>query len=258
MNPFKRRSLIQDLLSSETMMEVRALAEALGVSEASIRRDLAFLEKQGLLQRVRGGAVLALEAEGGRPFAMKVKLHAEEKRRIGQKVAEMIRPGEYVVLDSGSTVVEVARYLQADPRKGEGKITVITGSLPVIQLLAHRPDVEVVIIGGLFYPQYETVVGPQATAFLQDLNADKFIMATDGITFERGYTTNHPLEAELMRAMDRISSETIVVADSSKVGRSGFVSVLPVDGVDALVTDSGVPADFVREMEELGVRVTVV
>ena len=189
---------------------------------------------------------------------MKVRLHAEEKRRIGQTVAEMIRPGEYVVLDSGSTVVEVARYLQADPRKGEGKITVITGSLPVIQLLAHRPDVEVVIIGGLFYPQYETVVGPQATAFLQDLNADKFIMATDGITFERGYTTNHPLEAELMRAMDRISSETIVVADSSKIGRSGFVSVLPVDGVDALVTDSGAPVDFVREMEELGVRVTLV
>mgnify|MGYP005863902319 CR=1 FL=1 len=255
MSAFQRRALIQDLLAKNTLIEVRELSETLGASETSIRRDLAFLERQGFLSRVHGGAVLAESGEGGRPFALKVQLHAEEKRRIGRRVAELVQPGDHVILDSGSTVVEVARHLQADGARREGRVTVITGSLPVIQMLGHRPGFDIVIIGGLFFPEYEMVVGPQATAFLRDLNADKFIMAADGVTFERGYTTNHPLEAELMREMARVSRETIVVADSSKIGRSGFVSVLPARSVQYLVTDSSAPEGFVRQVEELGVRV---
>ena len=258
MNAFERRNAVKELISKNTMMQVRALSKALGVSEVSIRRDLAFLEEQGFLYRIHGGAVLAENREGGRPFALKVKMHAEEKRRIGERTARLILPGERVILDSGSTVLAVARHLQGDPARGaNGVITVITGSLPVIELLAHRPGLRVLIIGGVFSPESEMVYGPQATAFLQDLNADKYIMAADGLTLERGITANHPLEAELMREMARISREVILVADSSKIGHSGFVSVLPADRIHCLITDAGAPEDFVKRIEELGVRVLI-
>jgi DeoR family transcriptional regulator of aga operon len=257
MNAFERRAEIHELLRKNTMMQVHALSEALQVSEVSVRRDLAFLERQGFLNRIHGGAMLVDPTQGSQPFSLKVKLRADEKRRIGQKVAGLLRPGEHVILDSGSTVLEVARHLQAEPLRSGGKIKVITGSLPVIQLLSRRTGLDVVIVGGLFFPEYQTVLGPQATAFLRDLNADKFVMAADGLTIERGYTTDHPLEAELMREMSRAARETIVVADSSKIGRSGFVTVLPAGGVQCLVTDSDAPEAFIRQVEELGVRVLI-
>jgi len=256
-NAFGRRRAIQDMLANSMMIEVRALSEVLGVSEVSVRRDLAFLERQGFLRRVRGGAIVGESHDGARPFAVKASLHAEEKRRIGNRTAELLAGSNHIILDSGTTVLEVARHLKVPAAAAGGKITVITGSLPVIHLLGHRPGFEVYIIGGLLLPEYETVAGPRATSSLRDLNAGTTILAADGLSIERGITIDNPFEADLEREMVRVARETILVADSSKIGRSGFVSVLPLSQIHALVTDSGAPEDFLKQIEEMGIRVYI-
>ena len=257
MYAFERRRAIQDMLAKSTMIEVRALSEVLGVSEVSVRRDLLFLERQGFLRRVRGGAIVGDSRDGARPFAVKASLHAEEKRRIGSKAAELLAGSNHIILDSGTTVLEVARHLKSPAASTGGKITVITGSLPVIHLLGYRPGFEVYIIGGLLLPEFETVAGAQAASSLRGFNASTTILAADGISIERGITINNPLEADVEREMVRIARETILVADSSKIGRSGFVSVLPLSQIHALVTDSGAPEDFLKQLEEMGIRVYI-
>ena len=257
MNVLDRRNAIKQLLSQNNVMQVRMLSQATGVSEVSVRRDLKFLEREGVLNRVHGGAILVEEQDGGRPFAQKVKLHAEEKRAIGCKAAAMVQPGEHLILDSGSTVLEVARHLRPDLTRVDGRITVITESLPIVQALGHRRGFDVIITSGLYYPQYETFLGPQAIQFLTDVNVDKFIVAADGVTIERGITADHPLEAELMQAMAAAAAEVILVADSSKIGCRGFVTALPMNRVHRFVTDPGIPDVFAKQLEEIGVQLVI-
>jgi len=255
LNAFERRDAIKDMIAQRSEVDVHTLAKLLQTSEVTIRRDLALLEGEGVLRRVRGGALVAESGGSGQSFILKRKLNAEQKRRIGRTAAGLIRPGERLILDSGTTVLEVARQLISDTGHGQDVITVITNSLPVVQLLGHRQGFEVIVIGGQFLSKYEAVAGPQATHFLQDFKVDKFIMAADGLSLEHGATADHPLEAELMRAMAACAREIVLVADSSKIGHVGFVTVLPLGRIHCLVTDTGAPEEFVREAQALGMRV---
>lgn len=242
-------------MAQGTPLNVRDLARTLKTSEVTIRRDLAELEREGMLRRVRGGAVSAESAGSGHAFASKRRLSAEQKRRIGHLAASLVHPGERLILDTGSTVLEVARQLDTDVEHGDDGLTVITNSLPVVQVLGYRRGFEVIVIGGQFLPRYEAIVGPQATRFLQGFTVDKFFMAADGVSVEHGATTDHPLEAELMQAMAACAREIVLVADSSKIGHGGFVTVLPLARIHRLITDTAAPPDFVAKAEALGVNV---
>jgi DeoR family transcriptional regulator, aga operon transcriptional repressor len=257
MNAFERRKVIRELLSEKGMMEVCDLSQALQVSEVSVRRDLAFLEEQGFLSRIHGGAVLADGGSGGRAYALKVQLHTEEKQRIGKRAAELVQAGDHVILDSGSTMFEVARCLHANPSHPSDHITVVARSLPIIDLLGHRQGVKVVVLGGMFLPRYEMVGGPLALRFLQDLRVDKCFFGIDAVSIERGLMSDDPHDADLMQAMASAAREVILVVDSSKIGQQGFVSVLPIDRIHCLVTDAGAPDDFVRELKERNISVQI-
>jgi DeoR family fructose operon transcriptional repressor len=250
----RRRSQIISELGHARTLKVTNLSEALGVSEVSIRRDLQILEDMGLLKRVHGGAVAIPDSEA---YSSRWYENLEKKERIGRAAAEMVQRGDRLIIDSGTSPLQVARHLSAE-LVTLGTLTVITASMPIVREVGSHPGIHLILLGGVYLPAYDLVVGPQTIDNLKDLHADKLFLGTDGLTFSQGITTANVLEAEVDRAMVNASSEVIVVSDSSKIGVIGLVTIMPLTRIDKLVTDSGAPADFVVELREQGVEVVLV
>jgi DeoR family transcriptional regulator, aga operon transcriptional repressor len=253
-NADKRREIITQQLARENVVRVAQLSRSFGVSEVSIRRDLERLERQGLLQRVHGGAVAMAVGSGAAELASAQSFHVDEKRRIGQAAAALVRPGERVIFDSGTTVLEVARSLSTDQARSSN-LTAITSSLPIVQELGHRPWVNLLLLGGIYLPEYRVVAGPQAVENLRGLHADKMFLGTDGLTLDHGLTTANVLEAEVDRAMVRAADQIIIVADSSKIGCAGLTTIIPLDEAHVLITDRGAPEGFLDQLRSLGIQV---
>ena len=252
----KRREMIVEQLARENVVRVAQLSETFGISEVSIRRDLEHLERKALLQRVHGGAVGVAAAAGGEQTPAATP-QLEEKRRIGRAAADLIRPGERVLFDSGTTVLEVARALGGDPPRA-GSLTAITCSLPIVQELGRHRWVHMLLLGGIYLSDRRLVTGPQAIESLNNLHADKMFLGADGLTLSHGVTTATVLEAEVDRAMIRAADEVILVADSSKVGGIGLATILPLERVHKLITDTRAPAWFVESLRDAGVEVRLV
>lgn len=248
----KRRSSILEVLSSRQVVRVAELSQRLGVSEVSIRRDLQALEELGLLKRVHGGAVALPKSQ-----LPPTDPDREKKERIGRAAAALVQPGERIIFDSGSTPLQVARSLSPE-LLASGNLTVITAYLPVVAELGRHPGVHLILLGGIYVPQAQILVGPQTIEQLRSLHADKMFLGSDGMTLTQGFTTANVLEAEVDRAMVQASSEVIVVSASSKVGKIGLATILPIEGVDKLITDSDAPPDFVAALRERGVEVILV
>ena len=253
----ERRAAIVEWISKQQTVRVSDLSEELGISEVTIRRDLKFLEGAGVLRRTHGGAVSVPNTIAHRSHASKMQIRIAEKERIGQAAADMIRDGDRVVLDSGTTVLQVARHISMDILN-TGRLTVITGSVPIISELGHWKGVHLIVVGGIYLPADEVLIGPQAIASLNGLHADKMFCGADGLSFSNGLTTSNLLEAEVDRAMVAASGEVIAVADSSKIGRIGLATIVPLNRLTRLITDTGAPGDFVAELRAQGVDVILV
>jgi DeoR/GlpR family transcriptional regulator of sugar metabolism len=254
----KRRHAILEELAQQQAVRVTELSQTFGVSEVSVRRDLSHLERQGFLRRIHGGAVSVSTARAHLSQAMSgSSAHAAEKASIGRAAAELVHPGERLLFDSGTTVLEVARQLPLDLRES-GNLTVITSSLPIVRELGPCKGIHLILLGGVFLPQYEVVVGPQTIAQLRGFHADKLFLGADGLTFAKGVTTANVLEAEVDRAAIAAASQVIIVADSSKIGLIGLTTIMPLDEVKKLITDGGAPAEFVGELRRQGVEVILV
>jgi DeoR family transcriptional regulator, fructose operon transcriptional repressor len=249
----RRRELIAQQLRREHVVYVAELSRCFGVSEVSIRRDLEQMARRGLLERVHGGAVAVLASGTGELPPAPIP-HLDEKRRIGRAAAALVRPGDRVLFDSGTTVLEVARALSND-LVTTGNLTAITCSLPIVQELGHRQGIHLLLLGGIYLPEYRVVVGPQTVENLRGLHADKVFLGTDGLTLDHGVTTANVLEAEVDRAMVRAAAQVIVVADASKIGYVGLTSISLLSKIDVLVTDQGAPDDFLAKLRQIGVRV---
>jgi DeoR family transcriptional regulator, aga operon transcriptional repressor len=252
----KRRETIIEQLARENVVRVAELSQAFGISEVSIRRDLERLERKGLLQRVHGGAVV-VAAGGGAGDHTSAVPHLDEKRRIGRAAAELVEPGDRILFDSGTTVLEVARALASDPVRA-GSLTTITCSLPIVGELGHHRWIHLLLLGGIYLPEHRLVTGPQTIEALRTLHADKMFLGADGMTLSHGVTTATVLEAEVDRAMIQAADQVILVADSSKVGGIGLTTILPLERVHKLITDEGAPAAFVKALREAGVEVILV
>ena len=252
----RRRQILEDLRRSQ-VVRIAALKDQFHVSEVSIRRDLDHLETLGFLTRFRGGAVVSSCGAMHRPFAARLHKHLDEKERIGRAAAQLIAQGERLIFDSGTTLVHVARSIPRELLEA-ANLTVITASMPVVQELGAFKGTHLIVLGGIYLSDLMCAVGPQALNSLKDLNADKFFLGTDGATFSHGFTAANLLETEVCQAMIEISTEVIVVTDSSKIGLKGLTTIAPLAKVDRLITDLNAPSDFVEALRREGVDVMLV
>jgi DeoR family transcriptional regulator of aga operon len=230
----ERLGEIVDRVSERGSVDVAQFAKEFGVSAATIRRDLQTLHGQGLLRRTHGGA-LPNPAGLELPLRYKSSRQHRQKRAIGTAAAALVRDGDVVGMTGGTTATEVARAL-ADRRD----ITVVTNALNIAAELVPRPNVRLVVIGGnARHASYE-LVGPAAETMIAQYNLDVTFVGADGFTVGEGCTTHDEMEAHTDLAFIRQSRRTVVIVDSTKIGKVTFARICSIDDVDTLVTDSGI------------------
>ncbi|RZS90902.1 DeoR family transcriptional regulator [Motilibacter rhizosphaerae] len=247
----ERLSAILDQVSASGSVDVVALADAMGVSGATIRRDLQSLSASRLLVRTHGGA-LANEVGEELPVRVKAAQRQPEKRRIGQAAAALVEDGAVIGLSGGSTSMELARSL--GERRG---ITVVTNAINIAAELAGRPGLRLVVVGGIVRQSFE-MVGPAAEAMLANYHLDIAFIGVDGLSPEEGCTTHDEMEAQTDRAFVHRAHRTVVIADSSKIGRVTFARISPLSGVHDVVTDRAADPEQLRRLKEAGVQVVTV
>lgn len=253
----ERRSQIAQMVQENGKVIVADLVSQFKVTETSIRRDLTLLEQGGRLKRIHGGAIPIPGSSRTDSFADKKELHIKAKERIGKVAAELIRPKDVVLLDSGTTTLQVVRHVPSALRNSS-MLTLVTNSQPIAQEVLTWPSPNLTILGGLYLPDYQATVGPQTLAQLQDLGADKVFLGADGVTLSGGATTASILMAEVDRKMVEHSRQVILVTDSSKLGRVGFVPIGSMSSIHILITDTNAPPDTIQSIRDLGVQVILV
>jgi DeoR/GlpR family transcriptional regulator of sugar metabolism len=261
-----RWTALLDMLAGDGRVEIDAAAEQLGVSPATVRRDLDELANQQLLVRTRGGAV-PTSVSYDLPLRYKLTRRPDEKHAIAAAAAGIVVPGSVVGLNGGTTTTEVARALalRADLRDdgGDGNgngnpITVVTNALNIAHELAVRPHVKLVVTGGVVRSQSYELAGPLAMPALERLTLDVTILGVDGISAADGATTNNETEAAVNELMAQRARTVVVVADSSKLGRRAFARICPIERVDILVTGATGDGKLIAELRASGVDVMTV
>jgi DeoR family transcriptional regulator of aga operon len=242
----ERLSAILDRVAERGSVDVNDLASTLGVSGATVRRDLQALSSGKLLVRTHGGAVARLvDTRDGAS-------HLNEKRRIGSAAASLVGDGAVVGFTGGTTTLEVARALAH-----RGDITFVTNAINIASELVGRPGLRLVVIGGIVRSSFE-LVGPAAEAMLANYHLDIAFIGVDGLTPQEGCTTHDEMEAQTDLAFLRRARRNIVVADSSKIGKVTFARICTVSDVDHIVTDRGVTSDQLHSLSSAGALVTTV
>src|SRR5438270_6527988 len=236
----RRRNLL-DLVDQQGQVTVADMVKRFAISAVTVRSDLDALASLGAVVRSHGGAVRRLEATQDYPLRAKETLYREEKVRIGGAAAELVQPGETIILDSGTTTAEVARHLK---RMKTQPLTVITNALNIAMELADSSGISLIMIGGLLRPVSYSFVGPQAQAMMSEFHADRLFLAVDGFDLENGPSTPDELEAQLNNVMIRSAREVNVVTDFSKLGRRSVSKIGPFDRIRRLITDTRARQDF--------------
>ena len=248
----ERRRRILEIISEEGRGLVKDLAARLETSQVTIRKDLESLHSEGLLQRSHGGALPVRTGTLLDPSLQeKEKLHRKEKQRIGEAAAALVKEGECLILDSGTTTTAVARAL-----RNRGRLTVITNAVNIAAELAGT-SVEVILTGGILRENSFSLVGPLAEETLGRLSADIFFLAVDGFDVHYGPTTPNLLEAKVNREMIKISRRTICVCDSSKFGRRSLSQITPPSAIYQVITDNKISKADLNELAEAGIKVTI-
>jgi len=246
-----RRRFIADQVDLVGEVAFADLAGELGVSEMTIRRDIEVLEGEGVLRRIVGGAIALRGPAAEPPFHTRASRAAPEKEHIARAVVDLLVPGETVLLDSGSTVLSVAREV----RERGVALTVVTPSVLAAVHLADAPGVSVHLLGGLIRAGELSVIGPDAIEALSRFNCDTFVMGVAGVDEAGGISDYHYDEAHVKREGARVASRVIVAADQSKLGSAALVKITELSEIDALVTDAPDRHPVVTRARELGIQV---
>ncbi|WP_035339342.1 MULTISPECIES: DeoR family transcriptional regulator [Dickeya] len=251
----ERREKIMQQLRTNGSVQVNELASHYQVSTVTIRNDLAFLEKQGVAVRAYGGALLCEPSQTvpERTIADKSVLNTPVKQRIGALAATLIYPGCRVILDSGTTTLEVARHLQAHQ-----DILVMTNGMNVANALLDAEGVELLMTGGHLRRKSLSFYGAQAEQALQNYHFDMLFLGVDGIDLERGISTHHEDEARLNRCMCQVAEKIVVVTDSSKFCRLSLHRIVETPRIHTLITDDALPTDILNGLRHAGIEVLLV
>lgn len=252
LNEERRRSII-DFVNQNGRALVRELAVKYGSSEITIRRDLELLHSRGLVYRTHGGALpIRAGAESDRDLSERERQHPGEKLRIAEAAAQMVREGQSVILDSGSTTTAIARAL-----RNFKQLTVITNAINIASELAGT-TLDVILTGGMLRAHSFSLVGPIAEESLRRLKADILFLGVDGFDTATGVSTPNLLEAQLNRLMVQIAARVVAVCDSSKFGRSSLSSIVPLSNIHGVITDKEIPGPHLRALKKAGIETILV
>ncbi len=237
------------MITEENVSTVNEISKALGVSAVTVRSDLADLADRGLIVRTHGGATPAFH-----PGVLeRQRLNVEAKNRIAKAAASLITDGDAIMIEAGTTTSLITRYLF-----GKRDIQLVTNSMLVLPYVRTNPNIHLTVTGGEFRAATESLVGPIALSELSRFNARIAFVGTDGFSVDYGLTTYLLEGAEIVKKMSERSERTVLVADSSKYGKRGFVHVLDMDMVDELITDIEIDMKLISELEKRGIEVHVV
>ena len=245
----QRRQQILQITENKGFVSMVELVDQVRASESTIRRDLEFLDGIGQIRRTRGGA--AYVGESLMPFDVRRTKAREQKAQIAEAAAALVEPGETILLDGGTTTLEVARELFGKP------LQVVTNSIPIVNALVNSTQTELVVIGGFLYPKTGVNLGPLAVAALKSIHARRLFVSVGGIT-EAGLFNSNALLVETERQMIEAAEEVVVVSDSSKLGHSALAHLCSLDVVDRLVVDSGITEEWKQIVRRAGVELIVV
>jgi DeoR/GlpR family transcriptional regulator of sugar metabolism len=242
----QRKQQILAILKRQGQVIAKDVAEAMSVSEDTIRRDLRELAQERKLQRVHGGALPASPAVAN--FAGRELLTAEGKVAIGRAAAGMIRAGQVVMLDGGTTARQVARFLSP-----ELKATVVTHSPTIAMELVEKPLIEVILLGGKLFKHSVVAMGAATVAAIAEIHADLFFMGVTGVHAKAGLTTGDYEEAAVKRALSYAAAETFVLASSEKLGAASPYAVVPLSEISGIITERAVEQALTEPFEKLGI-----
>jgi DeoR/GlpR family transcriptional regulator of sugar metabolism len=249
----ERQQAILDLLDKDQTIQVVDLVALFDVSEMTIRRDLDMLERKGLLRRVHGGAVSNRGRSYEPPFMLRSSANVEAKERIGKAAADLVRNGDSIMLDVGTTTREVARNL-----KDHQNLTVITPCFQIAALLVDHPGIRLILTGGILRRGELSLIGHLAERAIQDFFVDKLFMGVGGVDLKEGFTEFNLEDTLVKQAMLRQAKDVTVVADSSKFGHVALNAIAPLQAADRIITDTGIQEEIAEEIEATGVDLLVV
>ncbi len=249
----ERHNLIIQTLIRQESASVGELSSLLQVSAVTIRKDLSELETLKKLYRSHGNAILIDPYINNRSISEKAKLASHEKSAIGYYAASLVTKDDSIIIASGTTVLAFANNIEPINR-----LTVVSASLKVSEKLGTHDNIDLVQLGGTLRTSSLSVVGRTAEDFLDDMACSKLFLGVDGFDPGFGITTTDIREADLNKAMMKAAQKTVVLADSTKFGRRGFVKIADFDQIDILITDSRLPDKAAASLEGLGVDLRIV
>ncbi len=252
MNAHRRHDQILQFLDIEGRLMVSDLACRLDVSEMTIRRDFEVLEQAGMLSRIHGGAVPCASRSYEPPFAIRLGRNLEAKQRIGRAAAGLLRDGETVILDAGTTTLEVARAL-----RGRNNLRVMALSLHIADILVDEVGITTMLSGGVARPGERSFIGSLAEQTFRELSFDTVFLTVGGIDAGVGLTEYNLDDAAIKRAACVSARRRIAVADGSKIGLTAFVRICAIDALDILITDFTAPDDVLDQFRKAGVTVII-
>jgi DeoR/GlpR family transcriptional regulator of sugar metabolism len=247
----RRQEVLSTVRSGQTV-ETATLAKRFGVSEMTIRRDLDELADRGLLRRVRGGAVQAKSLRYEPPFDESQIERGEQKARVGSAAADLVGPGATIIIDIGTTALELARHLH-----GRSGLTVVTNNLAVYEELVGDEDVDILLLGGLVRRNYRSLVGFLTADSLQGIRADLAFIGTSGIGEDLTLLDTTAEEIPAKRAMIRAAKRVVLLADGAKFWGGGLGRVAGIEAVDVVVTTTDAPRDRLAALRDRNVEVRV-
>ena len=252
-NSTERHTQLIALLKAQGYCSVSEMSSMLNVTPMTIRRDLRILSEKHIVQVTHGGARFCASKQHEPDFSVRTHEHLAEKQAIGKRVAELfIQEGDVVGIDSGSTMIEVARNLPDVP------LTVVTASLAAANVVARNNRHQLVMLGGVLQHEASCFYSPQAVGALHTLHINKLFLATSGLLIPDGLSCSNLSDAEVKQALINSSRQVILCADSSKIGKAFLASFASLDAIHALVTDSGITTADREVLERHNVRVIIV
>ena len=246
----ERRKKIEEILNDKEVVKVGELMELFDVSIETVRRDLEYLEDQGLLRRVYGGAVLPQPKALEPSYASREIKHFEEKNAIGRTAVEYVQDNDVIAIDIGTTTLEFAKALV-----GKRKVTVLTNSMQIAMVLSEDSNIRVIMLGGEVRSGEFSVSGFLAGNNMKSFNTEKLFLGAGGLSVSKGITDYHMEESNLRRIAIDNTQKVIVLTDHSKIGVAAMNKVCEIDMLDVLITDSQADEQFVHKVQELGVEV---